>query len=63
MKLEPRIFERIDKIEDKIIFGLQNLRMTTRNTTKNYWGHQNEEWKGLANDEKNLKGLGEKAFN
>ena len=42
-KLEPCIFERTDKIEEKLFFGLQMLRMMTRNTTMNCWG--TPEWK------------------
>ena len=43
-KLESWIIERMDKIErEEIFFGLQMLRMTTRNTTKNYWG--TPEWR------------------
>ena len=41
--LELRIFERMDKIEEKLFFGLQMLRMMTRNTTMNCWG--TPEWK------------------
>ena len=34
-KLEPRIFEGMDKIEEELFFG--DTRMTTRNTTMNCW--------------------------
>ena len=37
MKLEPRIFERTDKIEDKLFLGLQVHRMMMRKTTMNCW--------------------------
>ena len=61
-KLESRIIERMDKIErEKIFFGLKMLRMTTRNTTKNYLDTPEEsKRRGWGNDEKNSIDLGEK---
>ena len=41
-KLESRIIERMDKIERKFFFGLQNLRMTTRNAIMTYLGTPEE---------------------
>ena len=35
-KLESRISERADRYGGKVFIGLQYLRMTMRNTTKNY---------------------------
>ena len=43
MKLESRIFERMDKIERKIFFGLPMLRMTMSNTTMIIEALQNNE--------------------
>ena len=38
IKLEPHISERTDEdLEEKLFFGLQNQRITTRNTTMNCW--------------------------
>ena len=60
MKLEPRIFERTDKIwEEKLFF---NLQMTTRNTTKiTEILRENEKQRGWANNDKNLNEILEKA--
>ena len=43
----------------KFFFGLQMQRKITRNTTKNCWGTPGWKMEGWANDEKNLKDLGE----
>ena len=38
IKLKPWILKRMEQDWEKIFFGLQNMGITTRNTTMNCWG-------------------------